>query len=561
LLVSLATAIRLAREDYPAVAQALTEKCEAIGKLRVASAASEADRPALELATAQFAGSSAAKAHQWLADEALMRGQFSRALFHYGQSEHSDASLKSEIAPRIRLAAAMLGRDEYSLPNETVEFGKNSLSKAEFQRLVLDMWLRAAEHPLAPRPSAAGRVPAPARYKAIVRGAFDGPAGEQPQDDLGRRTIKLGVPWVDRQLATAMDDDTLYISNRFQVSSFDLNSGERRWQSEQPPGAMQRSQEWGLIPMRPLVVGERIFVRLLYSSSPQLVCLEKRSGKIVWTGETREQEFLVGDPLMVDGRLISLAVAIGPDQQGTLRLQEFEPRSGEIVRFRDLVRLRSSWGSRACCQAVFDDDRLIVALGGVVVSTDIEGDVDWIRKQNVTSAESDPRWVVQTFQPPVVADGRAFIAQPGVKSVDCLDAVTGRMLWSASPPGLVGLVGLAGECVVVRTETSLCGLDLRDGSSRWTASAHDVFSNQLLDKDYVLFASRETVGGKKNESQVKLTWLSVKDGAAVSSCVVAKLGETDPQLGPLIARGERLFGLFGRGARERTRDLVEFSSE
>src|SRR5205814_856455 len=169
-----------------------------------------------------------------------------------------------------------------------------------------------------------------------VRGRLDGAVGERPQDDLGRRINQFHVPWVDRQIATVASGEMLYVSNRFQVAAYKLSNGERVWQSQPPPGPMQRAQEWGLIPMRPLIAGDRIYVRMLYSPSPLLVCLDKSSGKLVWVGESRENEFLVSDPVVVEGQLVALSVLIQPDQHGLLRYNVFDRRSGELEPVHEL---------------------------------------------------------------------------------------------------------------------------------------------------------------------------------------------------------------------------------
>ena len=98
-------------------------------------------------------------------------------------------------------------------------------------------------------------MPEPSDYATHVRSRLDGPVGERPQEEVGRRTNQHRVPWADRQIATVVEGKTLYVTNRFQVAAYSLESGERLWQSPQPPGPMLRAQEWAMIAMRPLIVG------------------------------------------------------------------------------------------------------------------------------------------------------------------------------------------------------------------------------------------------------------------------------------------------------------------
>jgi outer membrane protein assembly factor BamB len=329
------------------------------------------------------------------------------------------------------------------------------------------------------------------------------------------------------------------------------------WQSQTPPGAMQRAQEWGLIAMRPLVVGERIYVRLLYSPSPLLVCLDKSSGKLIWVAESRENEFLVSDPVVVDGRLVALGVQIQPDQQGVLRHHQFDLRTGEIERTRELVRLRSTWGLRACCEIAEFEDGFVVVLGGAVLAVDGSANVRWIRTQATASPDDDRRWVEQLFQRPIVNEGRLYVAQPGVRSVDCLSAATGRSYWSATLPELVGVIGLAGDLVVVQTAEGVCGIDTRAGTTRWQVAVDNLFSFHLVDDSSLLLASRERSATNSDRWLPRLTWVNLADGKMAATTVLSDLADSDPRLGPLLWYQNRLFAFFGRGQQDATRDLVE----
>jgi outer membrane protein assembly factor BamB len=558
LLTSLPVAIQLAREDYPQLRQVISEKMGPLAKLRVTQAMSAGDAATLQLAAVQFAGTPAAsEAHRWLGDRALMQGRFDKAIFEYQQAGGGGSPANEEIEPRIRLATAMMGHSAGTSVKQAVNFGDVSMSPTAFEALLTEMRnrrLSSSEVEPANVPSA---VPPPGRFEAHVRSRLDGPVGERPQDDLGRRINQLRVSWADRQIATVVDGEMLYVTNRFQVAAYQLSSGERIWQSQPPPGPMQRAQEWGLIAMRPLIVGERIYVRLLYSPSSQLVCLDKSTGKLVWIGESRESEFLVSDPVVIDGQLVALSVLIQPDQQGALRWNVFDRRNGEIVRVQELVKLRSTWGVRACCEVSHVDDGIVVALGGAVLAVDSSGIVRWVRTQNVSSPDDDPRWVEQMFQRPIVRDGRLSVAQPGVRAVDCLDAVTGRQHWSAALSDVVGIIGIAGDALVVQTSKGVFGFDLAAGGTRWRLDVEELFRFHLIDDQHLLIASSERALGKKVGWQPRLTWVNPVDGKPVARTTVAGLIDADPRLGPLVPYKNRVFTFFGRGQQDATRDVIE----
>jgi outer membrane protein assembly factor BamB len=339
----------------------------------------------------------------------------------------------------------MLGREEGQPVTQAVLFNDLNMPAAEFEALVLEMRNRGNAATLSPAAVAAGSGPAvlaAKRYEAHVRSRLDGPVGDRPQEEVGeRRTNQFRVSWADRQIATVVEADVLYVANHFQVAAFNLTSGQRMWQSQQPPGAMQRSQDWALIQMQPLVTGNRIFVRLLYSANPLLVCLEKSSGKLLWTTEAPPREFFVSDPVIVQGQLGAVSVSIQLEQQGLLRWNTLDPETGEVQSQRDLVRLRNTWGKRACCELMPLADSVVAVLGGISLAFDPDGKVRWVRKHVTIPAEEDPRWVLLSYQRPILADGRMYFAQPGVRSVDCLGPATGREAWSGGRPVVLGIGG------------------------------------------------------------------------------------------------------------------------
>ncbi|MEX2173461.1 MAG: PQQ-binding-like beta-propeller repeat protein, partial [Pirellulaceae bacterium] len=571
LLASLPVAVRLTLDDYPQVQEALGDQFAPLAELRVGQAMAAGDAATVEMATVQFAGTqAAAEAHQWLADRALASGWFERAIAEYRRAAAAMPSLAAQVEPRIRLAAAMLGRTEGAPILTPVQFNDLTMSAAEFESLVLEMRARGNTATLSPSAAAGASppaVPAAKRYDASTLSRLDGPVGEKPQEEVGgRRTNQFRAPWADRQIATVVDGDLLYVSNHFQVAAYNLAGGKRLWQSENPPGPMQRSQDWALIPMRPLVTGSRIFVRLLYSPNPLLVSLDKSSGKIVWIAEAPLGEFFVSDPVIVQGQLGAVTVSIEQQQQGVLRWNTFDPETGELRRQHDLVRLRSAWGKRACCELTPLDDSVVAVLGGISLAFDAAGQVRWVRKHVTIPDEEDPRWVLQMYQRPIVAGGRMYAVQPGVRTVDCLDPLTGREHWSAVLPEVLGIVGLSGHQtdataqplrLIVRTEGDIRTLDAATGHTLWRYPAPEAHSFQLAGDAAVLVVLRERKPDQKDQWLTRLVWLDATTGEPTATSLVSKLADGDPRLGPLVPHNDRLITFFGRGQHDPNRDLVE----
>ena len=76
-------------------------------------------------------------------------------------------SLARQIEPRIRLAAAMLGRDEGQPVTESVQFNELSMSPAEFETLVAEMRGRGNATSLSPTTTLASQPSTVPAAKAL----------------------------------------------------------------------------------------------------------------------------------------------------------------------------------------------------------------------------------------------------------------------------------------------------------------------------------------------------------------------------------------------------------
>ena len=72
---------------------------------------------------------------------------------------------------------------------------------------------------------------------------------------------------------------------------------------------------------------------------------------LLWTGEQRQGDQLVGDPLLIQETLVALTVARIDERESVLRLVVFDDDSGERTAEHDLVRLRPAWQLRQFCAA------------------------------------------------------------------------------------------------------------------------------------------------------------------------------------------------------------------
>jgi outer membrane protein assembly factor BamB/tetratricopeptide (TPR) repeat protein len=563
LLVSLPAAIRLAMREYPQLQQVMNEKHGPLGELRVRQSMNENNVAAVELAAVQFEATTAAsEAHRWLGDRALASGLFSRAIAEYDRAlRTAPSSSKHDLLARKRLASAMLGLPEGTPATRPVAFGETLMSPGEFEAIVADMQRVNAASVDRAVPAPQQRVfaaPAPQGYEHVSHGNLDGPLGQDPNSEVTTDLNRLGINWCERQLATVVDGSTLYVSNRFQVAAYNLENGQKRWQTTDLPGNKLRSRDWSLIPMRPLVTGKHVYIRLLYGSGPVLACFEKDSGRLVWSGEQRQNEYLVSDPLLIQDELLGLTLVKVDQGQSILRLTTFAKDSGEPLLHRNLVHLSEVWWTRRACEVAPLDDAIVATLGGLSLCCDLSGEVRWIRKHVAMPSDPETSWVKQYFERPLQVGSRVLLSQPGVRSLDCIDAETGRLFWKQVIPDLESVVGVLDNRVIVRTEAAFIAFDVESGAKLWRHARPPVFDAALLGGEGgFVYVAREPMKDRGDRFFPRLVWLDPATGQPTASFAFTPLEDNEPHFGPLVRWQDRLFTFWGRGNAQPNREFLE----
>lgn len=593
LFVSLPTAVRTLLTQHKTLADVLDLKFRDVARLRIRTAIQSNHPAAIELATVQFAVCEpVAEAHRWLGDRALSSGWFLRALDQYKRAFRiMPAADRSEMVPRIRLAAAFAGsglageRHEgqpgdaagndsaaedplhddllrYAPPSAApVRMNEVELTAAEFEDLIRA--LREQQRGEIGRLSAADDVPpvsiAPAEYELHRRGRLDGPVGDRPQDELIARGRQYQIDWVNRQLATAVDGDTMFAANRFQVAAYDLNTGNRRWQTRPPEGKKPlRSQDWGLIKMRPLVDRQRVYARMLYERGPNLTCWDRTNGNEIWTLPSTYNQFVVSDPLLIQGQLCVLLLNRMTEGNGILSLAIVDRQYGHLNQTFELLQLDESWWQRRCCEVAPTPDGLCACLGGVVLHCGLTGQLDWLRKTPVLPTAEEPTWVQQHYQAPLFRHDKLYVVQPGVRTIECLEAATGRLLWSCLLPEVQRIVGIAENLVVVETANGFQAVRADTGRRVWFFPATSVMHAAACTTDGRLFFSQRTPESTDSRIfETHLVWLELATGAKLASSELIGATNESPRLGQLTAFGDRLWGFYGQGHDDATRDLIE----
>jgi outer membrane protein assembly factor BamB len=557
LLVSLPAAVSLAMREYPKLRQTMNEQFGARGRLRVRQAIAEGDLMALEAATMQFCGTeAAAEAHLWLGDRAMAAGDFLHAIGQYRQALEGKIP-PAVVQPRMRLAAAMLGRDEGQPVTVSVSLNGLQLKPDQFEALIEEMLARGDGTEMAmpaPDDSAAGETlaPPPGRYEPHAWAQFTGDLGREPQ-----QTDDASIDFAGRQLAPRIVDDLMLVANRFQIVAYELKSGRQRW-ANRLDKQQGYAKGWPSVPMPPVVAGDRVYARRLTNqagrSRPELVCLNLEDGKLIWTA--RFNDHVVSDPLVAQDQLLALTISSTQDNYLQLSLAAFDPRNGEVLFRRPLVQMRDAWDGQVPCQAITVDDRILATAGGGVLCCDLLGQVHWLRRQTwLARALEDDRWRQQFVQPPLEADGLLYVTQSGVRTVECLETATGRLRWQHVLLDIRRICGLVDGKLIVETASSVEAFDAETGASAWRRPATPLTGQACGAPGGVVIVDNERID---NDSwRPTLVWLDPASGREMGRSPLSKFVDKQPMLGPLVVHEDRLWAFFGRGGREAAREIYQ----
>jgi len=571
LTVSLGVAIRRAVDRRPALRRAMHEHGGPLGALRIEKAAAEGDPDAARAVTVQCFGTpAAAEAHLWLGDRALSQGHFGRALAEYRHALYpASEEQRPGIGARLRLAAAMLGRDVGKPVRDWVTLGTQRLHPNQFEQLVA----RARE---ANGPAPAAASPAIAKDGHEVLGIPPGPAPgeyalrpaaridtsrEKAASGLPSALYKKGVDVGARRLSVRVLGNRLLVSTQQQQVLFDPASGAAVW--SQRYVADKCPALWSLRPMEPVVVGTQIFHRRVGPEGGELVCRSVGDGKEVWAAETAAA--VASDPLPVGPDVFALGVTRDLGAQLVLRLARFRAASGERAESWVLGRFRDCWDGAIPCRAVLADHLIVATVGGTVLCCDLAGRVQWIRRQIfVTPPESISHrldWLHQAHNGPLVDGDRVYATQPGVWGVECLDLHTGHLHWRTALPDLVCLAGSVDDRLIAETTGGLVALDPESGKIVWQCEVPDRLDFRVCGgPEWLCCAAAEPVE-KDQPRRAVLVWIDPAEGTTLAETALDLPGTQYPLAGPVAVVGGRTWLFVATGEKEQDRAVCELVAE
>lgn len=559
LQVSLAGVVDQAMAHSPELRQAMREQFGQVGQMRLQQAIEAGDATAVELVGVQFAGSEAgAEAHRWLGDRHMAAGRFAEAAGEYRRAQRdAPPEQQADLGARLRLAHAMRGRMESGGPSGPITLAGQRLTADQVLGLVEEMAsARSASgrSEAEPGPEREGGCPLPGECRvrpfAVIEGEVKRPNHYSAAD----------TDWAGRELAAVVSGSRMVVTSRAEHASLDLATGKPVWRHTR--AMPDPARPWPLVSSAPVLGLERVFVRRTADGGPELACLDRVGGALLWTSSGGD--YVASDALVVGQGLWALAVRRTEGQKCTLLLVRYDPATGRALARVPLVEFQGFLGSTLPCQATASDDRIVATAGGAVVCCDLSGRLCWVRRQawvgppGVAFYDSRP-WLLQRHSPPVVDNGHVLVTQPGTWNVECLDLQTGQLIWRTTLSDLVGLVGLAGGRAIAETTDSLVGLDRLSGRVAWRHDASDRLEGRLCgEPGGVLYAQvRASTDAARKESQVALVWVDPRDGRTVDRQVLDLPPRSKPLVGPLVTDGIRLWAFYGVADDTARRELFE----
>ncbi len=554
LFVSLPTAIAGAMQTHPDFAKLMTEKFGPLGQIRVRSAINAGDVRGVQAATLQFFGTeAAAEAHEWLGDRALAAGRFPAAEEHFLMGlKHASPRQRESLHARLQLATALNGQQPSSpivTPTKPIELSGTAIPPAAFESLIRDLSARpsASSRFVVTTTSSAPPPLVPAAFKLEARAQFDGQPGNNP----GRAEFRFGDPFA-RQLSVVTDAQRMFVSNRFQVNAYALPGGQQQW--AQGLGAEQGdSYALPFAPMKPLIAGDRLYVRRLTKAGAELACLQCDNGNVLWKQRPNSQ--VLTDPVFWNGSLFALTLAKVDDDLIQVEATRFDFETGAATSSQPLFRMKDQGERSLVAQLTLAGRVAVCTIGGTTACFDGAGEVQWLRRHTWLPKMIDELSEDFRVFTPVLMGGRIVVSIPGVRAVSCLNLVTGRLIWERPISDLRGAVTVSDSRVLVDTTTGLTALSADDGTVAWSQPLDARLEALHADGKVVVVAHRAKLVG--NKSKPFLMWLDLNTGRELAQSQVDGVEREENQLGPLVFAAGKWWTFAGQGWKDPKRELNE----
>lgn len=552
-LTPLPEAVAAIMRDQPALRQTMEQEFGSVAQLRFRQSMNEADADTVELVALQFPGTAAAaEAHLWLGDRALAAGDAQQAERYYHLADdESLAARRGDVQWRHQLALAALGQASASAPSTPLALGDETLAADDARRLV-DQLYQAARGLSTAGDSSLGnvgadsQVPAPFAFQVQEIVKLDGSVGDKPQAVQRNDVDAFGL-----QLTVTVAADRLLINNRFQISAFDANNGQRLWSTA--PTAPGSASWLMLTAMKPAVHANRVYARRITTAGAELACMDLNDGQLLW--KTPDTLQAASDPFPLGASMVIVTASWPQADTVQLSLTRLNAQTGNVELESPLLQLRDVWKHETPCHAAIKDDLLVVTAGGAVVATSLDGQLRWLRRQTWTGGMLDAKTQAWRSQPPLILGNQVISTQPGVPLVSCIESETGQLRWQRIEFDVLSMQRLGERALLVQCRERLLACSLDDGELLWQCPLPGESHTAIADAKRVLLVSQAI----NSKTQLAATWLDASSGQPIATCTLNEPKGDRPACSVLIPHRGQLFGLATADRREPQRVLIRFA--
>lgn len=554
LMVSLDVALQLATDQSTQFRERLNTELTPTGQLHVRQAIAEADAAAIEGATIQYWGTvPGGTALAWLGDRSLSQGDAVGAVLRYRHaSRWADAELEAQLGPKLHLAEGLAGLSSLATPGTSppasISIGGEPVSQIlTVAGATTRRWATAATSAAAATP-----VLQALRYRWEKLARFDGQGGQ----NAGRGEYREGDAF-SRQYAVAMDDQRVYISNRFQVNAYDRQAGAGVW--AQGLGNEQgEAHGFPFATMAPVLAGEHLYVRRLAKSGAELVSLKATSGEVRWVARPEEKSHVVSDPIVLGDSVWALVSKPTDQEQLDLSWTQFAASTGKVVRSTPLLRLRDAWEGQAPVTLAADGLNVVAALGSVIVGFDLEGTVRWVRRELWVPPKVDPLTENHFLRSPVIQGDRVYVSSLNGRRALALAVETGRVIWSTPLAELQGLLHVDADLVLAAEPGGLVGLETTSGRILWRQTLERGFGVVGVGTDS-LWTVRPQIRAAER-GWLQSVELDRRTGTILHEVPWDLPEAEDWRFGPWWVVDDSVWALAGQGWRDHKRDIVRLTA-
>jgi len=519
LLVPLSKVLMDWIDAHPELITALQAK-EQIGRLWLHRGIRESDLPLIEAVIVQFHRTQVSReALAHLAGRALSEQQFRTAANYYGRLVIlADEASKQQWEAHQRLASAFLGKKTGKPVTKPVTFNECILQPNQFEQMVSQIIKKKEASAAVAKPASERFVSTAKSYVQTHRHTLNLPVKGRTSRETNTQAIEpLNFGW-------AAEGDSLYIHTPQQLVGYNMANGSVAFthRGSEVKHVLNTSSS-----PRPLLLNNSPNMLLPFwlgeYTSP--LCLNKTNGTVVWNTLPKVHSFVLGEPLLCDGVLMTFCIegseSLNLSTVGELVLRRTDPNDGTLLSRRSLVNIELTDALFQMGRPTRYEDLLVVRIGAGVLCCDLCGEIKWIRKLPFMSRHIEKnQYRRYTSGNLHTAGDRVIIDAPGTYTIECRDIRTGKLHWSRMEPDLTNIVGVEGNRVIFTTEKVVEALDLESGKLAWRVRCDDPNRKTLLTQEGRVLVVDPRIHSGGNELEINC--FQASDGTPLEPLKVKK---------------------------------------